>query len=403
MLATNEKLWSKNFILITLSSLLVFLNLHMMLPSFPSYVKTAFQANDFTVSLVVSLFALSAILARFFAASLLQKGKRNLILYFGLLIMIVTTVGYYFSSTIELFLLVRILYGAGFGMISTVLPTMVTYVIPPKRLGEGIGFYGLSTSLALSFGPLIGLFLLGDYGFGNLIFFSTLILLFIFPMLTVNKHIPLETPGLKQNEEKKSLIPPATVLPVILNFLLSLTYGGILSFLALFGKENHIPNVGYFFLANAAATMMIRPIAGRLYDKKGHNAVIIPGSLIVFSGLMLLTFSTNTLMLIISALLYGLGYGMIQPTLQSWLIRSVSKTQRGTANSLFFNSLDLGIALGAMVLGIVAMKTNYASMYRVCAGFMIIFFLINLVPLLNKGKTIDPSFGNECLQEREIQ
>ena len=394
MHVTKEKLWSKNFILITFSSLLVFLNLHMMLPSFPSYVKTTFQANDFTVSLVVSLFALSAILTRFFAASLLQKGKRDLILYLGLLIMILTTVGYFFSSTIEVFLLVRILYGAGFGMISTVLPTMVTYVIPPKRLGEGIGFYGLSTSLALSFGPLIGLFLLGDYGFGNLIFFSTLILLFIFPMLTVKKHIPMEAPLAKEHKEKKSFIPAATMMPVTLNFLLSLTYGGILSFLALFGKENHIPNVGYFFLANAAATILIRPIAGRLYDRKGHSAVIIPGSLIVFFGLVLLTFSTNTLMLIFSALLYGLGYGMIQPTLQSWLIRSVPQNQRGTANSLFFNSLDLGIALGAMVLGIVAMNTSYASMYLVCASFMIVFLIINLVPLLNKEKKEDSLKAN---------
>lgn len=393
MFATKEKLWSKNFILITISSLLVFLNLHMTLPTFSSHVKTEFQANDFIVSLVVSLFALSAIFTRFFAAYLLQKGKRDLVLYLGLIIMILTTAGYYFSYTIELFLLVRILYGVGFGMISTVLPTMVTYVIPPKRLGEGIGFYGLSTSLALSFGPLIGLFLLGDYGFGNLIFFSTLILLFIFPMLTVKKHIPMESAPLKQEQERKSMIPTATIMPVILNFLLSLTYGGILSFLALFGKENNISNVGYFFLANAAATIMIRPIAGKLFDRKGHSAVIIPGSLAVFFGLTLLTFSTNTYLLIISALFYGLGYGMIQPTLQSWMIKSVPKNQRGTANSLFFNSLDLGIALGAMVLGIIAMNTSYASMYWVCASFMIVFLLLNLISLFVRRKKEEPKLN----------
>lgn len=138
---------------------------------------------------------------------------------------------------------------------------------------------------------------------------------------------------------------------------------------------------------------MIRPIAGKLFDRKGHSAVIIPGSLAVFFGLTLLTFSTNTYLLIISALFYGLGYGMIQPTLQSWMIKSVPKNQRGTANSLFFNSLDLGIALGAMVLGIIAMNTSYASMYRVCASFMIVFLLLNLISLFVRRKKEEPKLN----------
>lgn len=51
----QEKLWSKEFILITLCNLLLFLNLQMLLPSFPVYTKGAFNASDFTVSLVTSL------------------------------------------------------------------------------------------------------------------------------------------------------------------------------------------------------------------------------------------------------------------------------------------------------------------------------------------------------------
>lgn len=382
MYANKDKLWTKHFVLLTLSSLLVFLNLHMLLPSFPSYVKTTFHANDFMVSLVVSLFALSAILTRFFAAFALQKGKRKLVLYLGLMTMIFTTAGYYGCGTIQFFLLMRIVYGAGFGMVSTVLPTLVTYVIPPRRLGEGIGYYGLSTSLALSIGPMVGLFLLGNFGFGTLIFCSSLILIFIFPMLLVQKPIPTALHITKQSRDKKAFIPAGTVLPVLLHFLLSLTYSGILSFLALFGKENNIPNVGYFFFVNALATIMIRPVAGKIFDRKGHHAVTIPGSIIVFLGLMLLTFTHNLPLLIMSACLYGLGYGMIQPTLQSWMIKSVPKEQRGTANSLFFNSLDLGIAIGSMALGIVAMKTSYISMYRLSASFMILFLLFNLFSIL---------------------
>lgn len=385
----TDKLWTKDFILITLSNLLVFLNLHVLLPTFPSYVKEEFQANDFTVSLVISLFAVSAIITRFLAAGALQKGKINQVLFLGLTITIMTTAGYYWCGTLVFFLLMRIIYGAGFGMLSTTVPTMVTYVIPSKRLGEGIGYFGLSTSLALSLGPMIGLFLLGNFGFGTLIFVSSLLLVFIFPLLYFKKSNPSASTKLHKHTEKKTFIPKAIIMPVILNFLLSLTYSGILSFIALFGQKNNIPNVGYFFLFNALATIMIRPISGRIFDRKGHNAVLIPGSIMVFFGLILLTFSTTTLFLIFSALVYGLGFGMIQPTVQAWMIKIMPKERRGTANSLFYNSLDLGIALGSMLLGMIAMKTSYITMYRVSAFSMVLFLLIILSSLVFKGRKND--------------
>jgi predicted MFS family arabinose efflux permease len=54
----------------------------------------------------------------------------------------------------------------------------------------------------------------------------------------------------------------------------------------------------------------------------------------------------------------------MQPALQTWMIQSVEPRQRGLANGMFFNSLDLGVAVGSMILGAVALFTSYAVMYR---------------------------------------
>lgn len=379
-----EKLWSKEFIIITICNLLLFLNLQMILPSFPVYTKGAFHASDFMVSLVTSLFALSAIATRFLAAGILRKGKSSLILYSGIAVASIATAGYYWSGSITLLLVMRILFGIGFGLASTTLPTMVAKVIPPKRMGEGIGYFGLSTSLAMSVGPIIGLGLLGNYGFGTLTAVGTAVLVLIFPLALSNRRVssqeailsssPLEGIKTSTKEALKKI-----ALPGVLNLLLSITYGGLLSFLALYGKEANLSHISYFFLFNALAIFLIRPFSGRIFDSKGHFGVMTAGAVCAIAGLVTLSMATSTWHIILAALFYGLGYGMIQPSIQAWMIKEVPVDQRGLANSMFFNTLDLGVATGSMLLGVIAMHLNYSGMYRSSALFMGAFLVLYLV------------------------
>ncbi|WP_425589540.1 MFS transporter [Fictibacillus terranigra] len=388
----QEKLWSKEFIIITVCNLLLFLNLQMILPSFPVYTKDAFGASDFAVSLVTSLFALSAIATRFFAAGILQKGRASVILYCGIAIAALSTAGYYWCGSILLLLVMRVLFGIGFGLSSTTLPTMAADVIPPKRMGEGIGYFGLSTSLAMSIGPIIGLSLLGNYGFGTLTAVGTAVLLIIFPLALANRSAAvLPAPPLAKPSEKSSHNTGEAfkkiALPGFLNLLLSITYGGLLSFLALYGKEAHLSHISYFFLFNALAIFIVRPFSGKIFDSKGPFILLTSGAFSVMCGLFTLSIASSTSFVILSAMLYGFGYGMIQPSVQAWMIKEVDVEQRGIANSMFFNTLDLGVAAGSMLLGLVAMHFNYSGMYRLSALVMAVFLVLCLVGfLLKKGK-----------------
>lgn len=159
---SKQRLWTKEFITLMVSNLFLFLTLQMMLTTLPAYAKEAFMASPLQVSLITSLFAFSAIASRFVSSKALEKGKLRLLLYVGLLISLAATLGYYWASGIAFLLLMRVLFGIGFGMTSTSFPTMASDVIPIKRLGEGMGYFGLSTTLAMSIGPMIGLTLLQD-------------------------------------------------------------------------------------------------------------------------------------------------------------------------------------------------------------------------------------------------
>lgn len=386
----NQVLWTKAFIVLTTSSFLLSLCLQMLMTPLPAYVKDQFNPGDFMISLVTSVFAISAILSRFLTASLMRKIHRNILLFAGVLIAAIATIAYPYANSIFVMLLLRVLFGIGFGMGTTVMPTMVVQIIPRRRIGEGIGYFGLSSSLAMSFGPLIGLTMLDGFGFTTLSLTGAFSVILIIPLLLFTPSIPKAQPIASPSEvqaEKKMPFPIKLLIPAFLNVLLSITYGGILSFIALYGKELHLENIGLFFLFNAVAILLIRPISGKLFDSKGPAAIMLLGSIVIIISLFILSNTTNMLTLIISALLYGLGFGSIQPALQGWLLKDTHPSQHGIANSLFYNAIDLGVAFGAMTLGIIASQTSYSIMYRYSSAFMLLFLLLyGIVQFLAKKK-----------------
>ncbi|MEK4036885.1 MFS transporter [Paenibacillus sp. FSL L8-0493] len=392
----RTKLWTKSFIALTISALFLFMNLQMLLSSFPSYVKSEFQAGDIMVSLVTSVFALTAIASRFMTAFLMRKVSRNVLLYIGLAIAAAITGLYVVADSIGSLLLMRVGYGIGFGIASTIIPTIVSQIIPSKRMGEGIGYFGLSTSLAMSIGPMIGLNVMKQSGFGTLAMIGMITLLLAFPVLLFSRSLPAQPkkqPTPNQSESTKPLKVPFNtklVLPAILNVMLAITYGGLLSFIALFGESVHLEQVGLFFLFNAVTIIIIRPISGRLFDKRGPASVLIPAAVCVVASLTVLSYTTSMPMLIVSALLYGLGFGAIQPTIQAWMLRTSTPAQYGMANSMFYNSTDLGVASGAIILGAISAATDYGIMYRYSAGFMVLFLIVYVGIQINKAR-VNPS------------
>ncbi len=176
------------------------------------------------------------------------------------------------------------------------------------------------------------------------------------------------------------------LIPGLLNLLLSVSYGGLLGFLALYGQEAHLEHIAYFFLFNAVAIVIIRPVSGKIYDRFGPAALLIPGSLFIIGGLLLLSFASSTAALFPAALCYGIGFGSMQPALQTWMIQSVDPRQRGTANGMFLNSLDFGVAVGTMILGSVALFNSYAVMYRYSALAPLLLLVIYSVVLITKRR-----------------
>ena len=167
-------LWTGNFIKIILINLFLFLSFQMLLPALPLYVKEL-GGDSSLVGLVTGLFTLSALLIRPVAGIFLDRLGRKGIFLAGLGLFILSSYSYALTAGVGVILLLRFLHGFSWGAASTASTTLGTDNIPRSRFGEGMGFVGLSTSLAMAMGPAAGLSIMDELGFRQLFTVSAIL------------------------------------------------------------------------------------------------------------------------------------------------------------------------------------------------------------------------------------
>ncbi|NOU85163.1 MFS transporter [Paenibacillus sp. LMG 31460] len=374
----RKPLWTKAFLITSLSNLLLFFSFQMLIPTIPTHVSQL-GGNDIQVGLVIGIFTISSLLTRPFAGRALDLFGRKHVLLVGLAICALTIAGYTYMAAVTLILAARFVHGIGWGMSTTSLGTVIADIIPAERRGEGMGYYGLSNTFAMALAPLTGLWLMQTYGFPRVLLISTclaLLSLFSSLFITYTKPMPVEKSA-QRPKLMDRLWERTAMLPSGLLLCTAICYGGIVTFITLFGHEAGISNVGWFFLCNASMVLIVRPITGMLFDRKGPEWVLLPGALFTLAGLLLLSYAHSEASLASAAICYGIGFGSLQPALQAWTIARAAPNRRGAANGTFFSANDLGIGLGAMVLGALAnISGSYALMYRYSTVLILVFILI---------------------------
>ncbi len=379
----KEALWTKAFILLLLSNFLTMVGFQVLMPTLPMFVS-AQAGNSSDVGLVIGILTIAAVIIRPFSGAAADTVGRKIVLTTGVFICFSAMILYFRAFTVSTIILVRIVHGIGWGIATAAFGTLASDMVPAARRGEGIGYFGFSALIAGALGPLMGIELMHSFRFQAVLVFSAASTFISLIVLWLIKVPTLETTQEEPHSRSitAKLVEKTSLFPSLLIGFVGLVYGGIVTFITLFGAEAGIANVGWFFLINAVSSFLIRPISGRLFDQKGHIYVLLPGALFALTGILCLSFATSTWLLSVAAVFFGLGVGAIQPALQAWVINRAAPNRRGAANSTFFSAFDLGISGGAMMLGGVAKAFNYAIMYRFSSLFLILFVLVYLIYIL---------------------
>jgi MFS family permease len=363
----------------------------MIMPVLPVYL-TQVGGNNFQIGVVMGCFTVSAIIIRLFAVRITGYLGSRVFLMAGLLVSALAAGGYYLTTAILLIFLLRIFHGFGFGATTTLYGALISNIIPKSRMGEGMGYFGLGIVIATAIGPFLGAIIVLKPHYQWVFLLSSGLILISIVLTKLSRAGRENEYRTKVHVSKFSMadfFEAKALFPSVLSFFVGVSLSGVFTFIVLFGKEAGIEKgIGLFFLITSVAELLIRMISGRLYDRHGHFIVLVPGALACLIGTVLLATSKNMPMFMAASMFYGLGLGMVFPVLQAWSVRSVDPGRRVAATATFFNFMDGGIAIGSVILGLIAQATDFASMYMYSTLAFVSFLVIYLGYYFRRKKKI---------------
>lgn len=395
----QEKLWSKYFVLITLINLLTSIMHFLLFTSLPLYAKELGGSN-FYAGLVTSIYSFSALFFRPLFGNFMDKSGRKIVLIIGTLISIVVSLSYNFVYSVSLLLVLRFINGIGFSANSTTSGAVVGDLIPASRLSEGIGVFGVSTTIANAIGPALGLYIINRSGYPMLFAFVMIVGIISFIgtwFLNYEKDTERKLPGSfkhlsvitkKQNNEvkKSQIFEPTSILPSAVMFFLAMGACTITTFIPAYALSLGIENIGMFYTLYASSTMASRVFVGKYADRYGVQKVFVPGASIVFLSYLVLAFFKSFYMILFAGILYGFGYGIVFPVVNAIVMKLCPPERRGVASATFFSAMDIAMSLGGAIWGVVSDVAGYKAIFLGASAFTVIAIYVFNFILVNKNK-----------------
>ncbi|GGG59713.1 MFS transporter [Kocuria dechangensis] len=372
-----QRVWTKGFVLMWAGQFLVSMNFYLLMTVMALYAMERFGTDESSAGVATSTFIVGAVVARLLTGKYMEIVGRRRVLLAALVLLTLCSAAYLLDTGFAGLLVVRVLNGVAFGMSTTVLPAAVQALIPPGRRGEGTGYFMLSTTLAAALGPLVGLTLSTAAGY-PVLFWTCTGVAAAGALLGVVTRVPELTLSAEQRRGLRSFAPSqfveARALPVAaLMLFVGTGYASILSFINPFAvQEDLVGPAGAYFLAYAATILVSRPFAGRLQDRRGDNAVLYPALVLFAVALLLLAAADSAAVMLASGTVLGVGYGAVLSAAQAAAVRSAPLTRVGLATSTFFLSMDVGVALGPVLLGALVPALGYRGMYVAAAGVVVL-------------------------------
>ncbi|EJN9517911.1 MFS transporter [Salmonella enterica] len=385
----KEKLWTKDFWAITIVSFIIFFVFYVLLTLLPIYIADRLHASADKAGLLVTCFLAAAIVIRPFAGQWVgRKYSNKKILVLSSLAFLVITALYPVCHSIESLLFIRVLHGITFGVITTVKGTISARLIPASRRGEGISFFSLAMGLAMVVGPWIGLNMARWDAFTAAFWLCSAVaaLGIVLSLIVTVPPVIRHADGSKPNLGFAAMFDRAALPFALVTFFMTFSYAGVSAFLALYARElDLMAAASNFLLCYAIFLMICRTFTGNICDKKGPKYVVFPCLLAFTIGLVALGYTNGSIMMIISGGLIGIGYGSVTPVFQTQIISSVEPHKIGVANSLFFNAMDAGMAIGAFIMGMMVESVGYRMIYVAGAVLVVLAGALYAVQMKKRG------------------
>ena len=367
-------------ILVLFASVFTMVGFYLLLSVVPLYAEAAGGGNSGAGS-ATAVFMLSTVLAQVGMPHVMARFGYRVVLVAGLLLLGLPAFLYLSFEEVPAILAVTLVRGAGFGAAIVALAALVTELAPPGRRGEALGLYGVALTLPTVFCGALGLWIVERSGFALVFLIGALA-----PLLAFVAALGISSPDRRGEREGAgflSLFGRPSLLRIFLLFTSCTAASGVVvTFLPLSAPGPGLFSAATALLALGLASTLSRWWAGRFGDRRDPRLLLAPG--LVCAALGMVALSSEGLVLLGGALLFGAGFGTLQNATLLLTMQRVSKSEYGLGSTLWNVAFDAGTGAGAFVFGFVVGAAGFSWAFGLCAGLLVA--ALALIPGAGEGE-----------------
>ena len=359
--ARNPRATGGAFAGVFVASLLAFVAVGAALPVLPTYVRGPLHASNLDVGIVVGAFSVTSVFCRPLAGRLADRRGRRVVLLAGALAMALGGLLYLLSDSVPTLILARLFVGAGEGSLYTAGAAWAVDLVPDDRHGLALGMFGLAVWGGLSLGPVAGYLLRGALGYDAVWALSA-----VLPLAGALIVAFVPAPAGAQTARRPAalaLLPRAARRPGAALALANFGYAGLAGFVVLDLRARGVGGGAAVFTAFAVAVFASRLVLSRVPDRAGARATATTAALLEALGLALVAHAGSLQSAIAGALVVGVGFSMLFPSLALMVVGAVGSDRRGSALGAFTAFFDIGVGLGAPIAGAIASLAGYPAVF----------------------------------------
>lgn len=391
----RPRLFTRSYCCILAANFLLYFGFWLLIPLLPFYLKENFGLREGVIGIILSCYTVSALTVRPFSGYLLDTFARKPLYVLAYAVFTMIFGGYIIGGTLTVFVLLRVAHGLAFGTVTVGGNTLVVDIMPAERRGEGLGYYGLANNIAMSVGPMTGLFLHEGRLSFEAIFTISMASCLVGWLLALCVKAPPK-PRVKRAAISLDRFVLLKGLPASLALLLlSIPYGATTNFVAMYVEQMglHV-TTGYYFVLLAVGMGVSRLFAGRYVDRGYVTECIHYGFYLVVAAFLILSLCASLMSVseglvrvcfYVVPFMQGVGFGIMFPAYNSLYINLAHNNQRATATSTYLTAWDVGIGIGIVASGIIAEHFSFAAVYLVGT-------VLSLASMLYFNKVVTPHY-----------
>jgi len=363
----SDRLFTPRFFVMCGFTFTVFLSAFQLLPTAPFRIQEL-GGSTFASGLFLGLLTYASASSAPLTGALADHIGQRRTLIISSTVILACAVGYGITTRYPVMLALVVVHGVFWSGLLSASAAYLTNLLPDRRRAEGIGYWGLSSVAAIAIAPPAAFWIMQHGGWrwiclscGALNLLMGAIAFALPADVRHERQLPLPFAGAPRFVEWRILVLSLTL------FMYSFGYGAITSFSAMFADALGVAPKSIYLTLLAVVILLTRPLSGPLADRIGYRRVLLPCLALIAAGLALLATASSLASLVVSALVFGVGFGTAYPVFVAYVMRDIHAARRGAAFGAILAAFDTGIGTGSSSVGWLIERFGFPAAFGVAA------------------------------------